>query len=78
MKFGQNIDWTSILGAILTHITRVQKLAMIAKNFRYEELLSALKMRLPQKRAHQDDSNDTPHHKWVKPCQIIDICCGLG
>ena len=68
MKFGQNIDWTSILGAILTHITRVQKLAMIAKNFRYKELLSTLKMWLPQKRAHQDDSNDTPQPIWLEPC----------
>ena len=76
MKFGQNIDWTSILGAILTHITRVQKLAMIAKIFRYEELLSTLKMRLPQKRAHQDDSNDTLQPIWVEPCQ--NIYCGLG
>ena len=41
------------------------------KIFPNEELLSTLKMRLPQKRALQDDSNDTPQPIGVEPYQNL-------
>ena len=48
----------------------------VRKFFRNEELLSTSKMRLPQKRDLQDDSNDTPQPIWVEPCQ--NLYWGLG
>ena len=44
---------------------------MVRENFRIEELLSTSNMRLPQKRALQDDLNDTPQPLWVEPCQNL-------
>ena len=46
------------------------------KIFRNALLLSTLKMRLPQKRALRDDSNDTPQPMWVEPGQ--NLYSGLG
>ena len=60
----------------------IQKPAVFAvhrtlrKIFLNKEFLSTQKMRLPQKRVHQDDSNDTPQPMLVEPCQ--NLYCGLG
>ena len=48
----------------------------VRKIFRNKEFLSTPKLRLPWKRVHQDDSNDTPQPMWVEPCQ--NLYCGLG
>ena len=47
----------------------------VRKIFLNKEFLSTQKMRLPRKRVHQDDSNDTPQPMWVEPCQ--NLYCGL-
>ena len=48
----------------------------VRKIFLNKEFLSTQKMRLPRKRAHQDDSNDTLQPMWVEPYQ--NLYCGLG
>ena len=58
---------------ILPYITKTR--LTLRKIFPNEEFLSTQKMRLPQKRVHQDDSNDTPQPMWVEPCQ--NLYCGL-
>ena len=65
MFFKKNLDYKVVF--LLPNTVR--------KIFLNNEFLSTQKMRLPQKRVHQDHSNDTPQPMWVEPCQ--NLYCGL-
>ena len=55
----------------LSHYTIVY--VVTVRIFLNKEFLSTQKKTLPQKRAHQDDSKDTPQPMWVEPAKTFTV-----